>query len=99
MKDNFKRMLSLTIILTGLFLGLSNNVFAQEETAATVTGQVVDSNGGGIPNATVVVANIATGETRRVQTNSEGNYNVFPLSPGTYTISVEQSGFKKLVTT
>lgn len=72
-------------------------ITAQEESAATITGQILDPAGAGIPNATVVVVNTATNEERRVQTNEEGNYNVFPLSPGNYTITVEQIGFKKSV--
>ncbi len=98
MKQNFKQTLSLMIILTGLCLGLSNNIFAQGETTATITGRVVDSNGGGIPNVAVMVENTATGETRRVQTNDDGSYIIFPLAHGTYTITVEQAGFKKSVT-
>jgi hypothetical protein len=77
--------------------GFSISASAQEETSATVTGQVTDSTGAAISNASVVVANTETGQTRTVQSNEEGNYTVFPLIPGTYTISVEQSGFKKTV--
>jgi len=77
--------------------GLSLSALAQEETSATVTGQVTDSTGAAIGNATIVVTNTATGQARTIQSNEEGNYTVFPLIPGTYTISVEQSGFKKTV--
>ncbi len=80
-----------------LLLSFSSFAVAQEETSATITGQVVDSTGAAIPNATVVVTNTQTGEERRIQANDEGNYNVFPLKPGPYTISVEQTGFKRSV--
>ncbi|MCA1615381.1 MAG: TonB-dependent receptor, partial [Acidobacteria bacterium] len=70
---------------------------AQEETAATVTGQVTDSTGAIVANATVVVRNNETGVERRVQTNDEGVYTVTTLSPGRYTVSVEQTGFKKFL--
>ncbi len=84
----------------GLFvvvIALSGFISAQEETAATITGQVTDSTGAVVANATVVVINTATGQERRVQTNNTGSYTVFPLNPGTYTLSVEQEGFKKTV--
>lgn len=71
--------------------------FAQEESSATITGQVTDSTGAVIANANVVVANTATGQQRTVQTNEDGLYTIFPLTPGAYTLSVEQSGFKKTV--
>lgn len=90
-------------MLTMLFafaigFGLNGNAAAQEETSATITGQVVDSAGAAVPNASVVVANTSTGETRRIQANDNGNFNVFPLVPGTYTVTVEQPGFKTSVT-
>lgn len=70
---------------------------AQEETAATITGQVTDSTGALIPNATIVVTNKETGVARSVQTNDDGLYTVTPLVPGSYTITVEQSGFKRFL--
>jgi hypothetical protein len=97
MKQNFQQKIHLLFLAIALLLSLSSFAIAQEETSATITGQVVDSTGAAIPNATVVVTNTETGEERRVQANGEGSYNVFPLKPGSYTISVEQTGFKKSV--
>jgi hypothetical protein len=98
MKSNFKQVMFTILAVLAFGLGLNGAVSAQEETAATITGQVVDSAGAAVPNATVVVVNTATGAERRIQTNEEGNYNVFPLTPGDYTVTVEQPGFKKSVT-
>jgi len=97
MKQNFKQNIKFVLLSLVLLLSVTAQVFSQEETSATITGQVVDPNGGAIANATVVVANTSTGETRNVQTNDNGNYNVFPLMPGSYTVTVEQTGFKKAV--
>jgi hypothetical protein len=72
-------------------------VQAQDDTSATIVGQVSDATGGAIPNATVVVTNTKTNQSRQVQTTSEGLYTIYPLTPGEYTVSVEQSGFKKTV--
>ncbi len=98
MRQNFKQNIRFVLWAAILLLSMNSLMFSQEETSATITGQVVDSNGGGVPNASVVVVNTSTGETRTVQTNDEGNYNVFPLTPGSYTVTVEQTGFKKSVT-
>ncbi|HEX8847152.1 MAG TPA: TonB-dependent receptor [Pyrinomonadaceae bacterium] len=82
-----------------LCLSLGPVAFAQEETAATITGQVTDSTGAIIPDATVVITNNATGAERRVQTNDDGFYVITPLQPGTYTLTIEQQNFKKYIET
>lgn len=97
MKRNLKQTAFLAFIAFALSLGLSGFAAAQEETSATITGQVTDSAGAAIANATVVVTNLSMGTTRTDQSNSEGNFTVFPLTPGDYTVSVEQTGFKKYV--
>lgn len=97
MNYNFRKILCLTALALMLCFGSGKSLFAQEETSATITGQVTDATGAVVPNANVVVTNTATGQQRTVQTNNEGLYNVFPLTPGSYTVTVEQSGFKKTV--
>lgn len=82
-----------------VIVSLSVFISAQDDNAATITGQIVDSAGAAVPNATIIVTNTKTGQTRQVQSTDEGSYTVSPLSPGDYTISVEQPGFKKSVIT
>lgn len=69
---------------------------AQSPTAV-VNGQVRDSSGAAIPNASVVVINNATGIRATTETNSEGIYSVPNLAPGTYRIQVSKQGFKTIV--
>ncbi len=87
----------LIFCLLTLCLMSSAVTLAQEETAATLNVQVTDSTGAVIPNAMVVITNDATGQSRSVQTNDEGYLSVSPLSPGKYTVTVEQASFKKYV--
>jgi hypothetical protein len=87
----------LVIAALALCFGVSMVAMGQEETAATITGQVTDSTGALITEATVIVKNLATGAERQVKTNSEGSYVVTTLSPGDYTITVEQPNFKRQV--
>ena len=49
-----------------------------------------------ISGANVTVANEQTGIRNRISTNGEGFYNATNLSPGAYSVSVEQTGFSKL---
>ncbi|MDQ3132517.1 MAG: Plug and carboxypeptidase regulatory-like domain-containing protein, partial [Acidobacteriota bacterium] len=97
MRYIFSQLPRLTFIALVLSLGLSGLVSAQEETSATITGQVTDSTGAIVANASVVVTSTTTNQARTVQTNDEGLYSVFPLIPGSYTVSVEQPGFKRTV--
>lgn len=92
-----KRRIKLQTIISLLTLlfAISGAAFGQEETAATVTGQVTDSTGGILKGATVVITNDTTRQERRLQTNDDGQFVITPLVPGTYTLTVEQANFKK----
>ncbi len=97
MTNNSRKILQTTFFALILCLGMSGFVEAQEETAAAITGQVTDSTGASVPNATIKVTNTETSTTRQVQSNEDGNYNVTSLMPGSYTITVGQNGFKQYV--
>ena len=69
---------------------------AAQEFRGTILGRVTDPSGAAVPGATVEVANINTGSSIKSSTNDAGNYQVPFLLPGTYKVSVESSGFKKV---
>jgi outer membrane receptor protein involved in Fe transport len=69
---------------------------AQSPTAV-VNGQVRDTSGAAIPNATVEIINDATRVHYSSETNREGIYSVPNLPPGTYHIQVSKTGFKTIV--
>jgi len=89
-----KGFLCLALLLLGA--GFAASARAQDITA-TITGFVRDSSGAVISGATVVVTNKATGAERRATTGDQGEYTVALLLVGTYTVTVEQAGFKKFV--
>ena len=63
----------------------------------TLRVTVSDSTGAGIPDAKVTVTNEATNVSTTATASSAGTF-VFPnLLVGTYTVTVEKSGFKKTV--
>lgn len=73
---------------------LSITTFAQE-TTATLSGTVIDSNKSVLPGAKVTATNEATGFSRSVDTEGNGAY-ILPLLPvGQYELTVEANGFKK----
>ena len=81
----------LAIALCGAVAGSA----AAQEFRATVKGQVVDTSKAAVPGATVTVQNTDTGEVATTTSNAEGNYTLPFLRPGSYTLTVELSGFQK----
>jgi len=69
-------------------------VFSQENTAE-LRGKVVDSQDAGIPGATILITNQATGVRRQSLSNADGTYFMTALAPGVYTLDAELSGFTK----
>jgi len=64
---------------------------------STIEGQVRDTSGAVIANATVTVASDVLIEgTRSITTNAEGRYAIIDLRPGTYTVTVTMAGFSAL---
>ena len=61
-----------------------------------VSGEVSDSSGGSVANATVTIQNLGTQVKRVLETNSAGGYVAPGLEPGFYSITVEAAGFSKV---
>ena len=81
------------LALVTLLLLLSPTV-AMAQSQATLVGTVTDPTGAAVPGAEVTVSNLDTGSERAVETNEVGNFRVFPLNPGVYTVMASTSGFK-----
>jgi len=83
-------------LLVFLCLALCLPLYGQQFTG-TIRGIVTDNSGAVIPNVEVSVTNDATGETRKVTTNQQGEYVALQLNPGTYTVRIKHSGFNEFV--
>ncbi len=68
--------------------------FAQQ---ASLGGFVHDQAGAPVVNAGVTLLDPATNAAIAVTTNSAGIYTFPIISPGIYTLTIEQNGFKKIV--
>ena len=73
---------------------LLSPAIAMAQSQATLVGSVTDPTSAAVPGAEVTVSNLETGLERVVQTNEVGNFRVFPLNPGVYTVMAATSGFK-----
>lgn len=87
----FTRPISLLFVLFAL---TTASVSAQTGTSS-ITGRVVDSKDAILPGATVTVTNEATGLSQAQTTTDSGAYTFASLPVGSYTVTVEQTGFKK----
>ena len=61
--------------------------------AGTVTGLVTDATGAVVPNATIVLREVATGRELTVQTAQDGRYSIEAPSAGRYLLRVSRTGF------
>jgi len=77
------------------FLFFSVRVHGQGTDLGTIRGTVTDSTGAVIPNATVTVTDALTNSARETKTNSQGNYEMFGLKPGTYRVLITAVGMSK----
>jgi hypothetical protein len=68
-----------------------------QEVRASISGIVTDPSGAAVSGAAIHVTNSSTNSTVSTRTNESGSYLTPFLAPGTYILSVEQAGFKKLV--
>src|SRR4051794_9131276 len=68
-----------------------------QEFRATVTGQITDPSGVGVPNANVTLENLDTGISQSQPTNESGNYTIAFLVPGRYKVTVEAPNFQTAV--
>lgn len=87
----------LVAFLMAAFCSVGGLAFAQTGTTQTLSGTVVDSSGGIIPGASVVVKNVATGVATEGVTNTDGVFSVPSLPPGTYDVTVKLEGFKTTI--
>ncbi len=65
----------------------------------TLTGTITDRSGAEIPNAQIVIKDLATGIERTVTTNKDGFYIAANLLPAEYQVTISASGFNTEIKT
>jgi hypothetical protein len=71
-----------------------SSAFAQTGTTS-VRGTVLDKSGAAIAGAKVTITNNGQALQRTTESDNSGEYKFLALPPGTYTLSVEKSGFRR----
>ena len=76
-----------------VFSWLTVAAMAQTGGDGAISGTVMDSTGAVVPAATVTARNVGTGVVTIRTSSSDGLYNIAPLIPGSYTLTVTAAGF------
>lgn len=84
------------LLVLVLVLATPHWIYGQQ-VYGSIYGTVTDPTGAGVPNAKVVITDTEKGTRSEVTTNENGNYTKGQLIPGTYTVEVEGTGFRKAV--
>ena len=87
--------------ISALFVVLSILVCAAassaQPVAGTIQGLVVDSTGGVVAGAQVILTNEDTSARLSVRTDDRGWFVITPVDPGAYRLEVTQTGFRRHV--
>ena len=81
------------LLLFSLFLFLSLHQVRAQQATGSINGTVVDAHGLSIVSAQITATDPSTGFTRTTVTESNGDYNLPLLPPGTYNLKVQATGF------
>lgn len=90
-----KRTWTISLVLAFVALALFCVPAVWGQATTSLRGTVTDPSGAAIPNATVQLVNADTGFSRTATTDAQGDFVFNAVLPGTYTVSVEASGFAK----
>ena len=82
----------LTVVLVAAIAGWSGTSLWGQAIYGSIYGQVTDSSGAAIVNATVTVKNVAKGTSVQTTTNSVGEYAAEHLIPDVYDVAVAATG-------
>ncbi len=86
------KFVKLSFVLT-LILGMSAIAFGQSTVTGAIGGVVTNPNKEVVPNAGVSVRNTETNKEDSATTDDQGRFKVAGLQPGTYSITINGSGF------
>jgi carboxypeptidase family protein len=84
-----------TFVLMAICLLFGAGTASAQETTGALRGTVTDVNGAVVSGANVTVTNEATGTQQTKQTTGDGAFEFSKLTPGSYTVTIEASGFKR----
>src|SRR4051794_944346 len=95
MKVCLHRTTYLALLLAVSLLLLSSVMAYGQAGTSSVRGTVTDPNGSAVPGATVTLSDPSKNFTRTQTSDNDGSYTFTAVPPGTYSVTVEATGFKR----
>src|SRR5579863_3860293 len=90
---------SVCLIAVGLVGVFSAQLLRAQIGTASLSGMVMDPNGGAVPGAQLTLKSALETASRQTTTDSAGRYEISAISPGLYDLIVEVKGFQTLTLT
>ena len=94
-KPLFVHLAAILLMVTILFPA----ALRAQVAGGTLSGTIMDPAGRAVPQAQIVIKNLATGVERTVTTNTDGFYTAVNLLPGEYQITISATGFNTEIKT
>jgi hypothetical protein len=91
----YKSLRILTAALCAVIV-LAGESIAQNIVTGGISGTVTDPTGAIVPNAKVSLKSNSTGETQTTNTTSTGLYSFPLLKPGSYSVTISETGFRSV---
>ena len=98
MERRTARISAIPILILSWTLMAGANLLAQAG-SATLTGSIVDAQGGALPGATVTATEQATTAARTITSDRDGVFRIPALAPGRYNLDITMEGFSPLKVT
>jgi hypothetical protein len=89
------RLRSISLLGTILFLCCIGGTLRAQTVTGTLLGTVNDTGGAVVSNAKITATQTDTGVIRETISNESGNYTIPDLTPGNYSVTAVNQGFKK----
>src|SRR5437660_3089621 len=89
-----RRLISVFVAASVMSLMAITSAGAQQGTGE-LRGRVIDQQNAVLPGVTVIARNEASGQFREIVSGPDGSFFMSALTPGSYEVNAELSGFKK----
>ena len=92
---SFRSVATLSVVFVAMLALFAGSAMAQIAGTGAISGTVTDPTGAVVAGATVTATDTSTNVQTVRTTTSAGDYNISPLIPGLYTVTVTAPGFEQ----